>query len=270
MKIVAIAMARNEADIIEEGVREALRWVDDFVIYDHGSTDDTAGLAERAGAIVLLGDSALPFDESLRQYTLDAAGELDPDWVIRIDVDEIYHHTPDLRQTLEHAYAAGAFCVRAWQMEFWITFDDIRRGLLLEDERVSVQKRRRWYTSGHMAMVAWRHLPELRYYPGQRQNVPLDPQRRDVSRLGPCHSTCLVQRHYNCRSLRQLLLRMRERTDHQTFGKYRHNLIIDEQIGLHYLRPDEAFSFVDNHFVVYKWYEKSLAAFRERMKRVGE
>jgi glycosyltransferase involved in cell wall biosynthesis len=133
MKIVAIALAKDEADVIAEGVTEALSWVDAFVIYDNGSVDGTPELAEQAGALVLRGPGGEPFSEELRQHTLDVAADYDPDWVIRIDVDEIYHPDPDPRQVLEEALAEDSFCVRALQLEFWLTLDDVRRGLLLED-----------------------------------------------------------------------------------------------------------------------------------------
>jgi hypothetical protein len=272
MKIVAIALAKNEADIIMETVIEALRWVDGFIIYDN-SSDDTPTLAEQAGAVVLRGPPGEPFDEHMRQHTLTVAAELDPDWVVRIDAGEIYHHDPDPRQVLEEALAEDSFCVRALQLEFWLTLDDARRGLLLEDESVSVQKRRRWYTCGHMAMVAWQHRPDLAYYPlevQERRNVPLDAEGQDVSQLGPVHGQFLVQKHYNCRNLSQVLARMQDRgRDLQSFGKYRHNMIVDESIGLHYLGPDEEFCFKDNHNVVYRWYKQSAEMLKQRREVFG-
>jgi len=274
MRIVAIALAKNEADIIGESVTEALSWVDDFVIYDNGSTDGTGALAQAAGAIVLHGPGGEPFDEHLRQHTLDVAAELDPDWIVRIDVDEIYHHDPDPREILQQALDEDSFCVRALQLEFWLTLDDMRRGLLLEDERVSVQKRRRWYTCGHMAMVAWQHRPNLAYYTVELQNhknVPLDPDGRDVSQIGPVHGQYLVQKHYNSRSLRQVMYRMQDRIkDLCTFGKYRYNMIIDERLcSLHYLGPDEQLCFKDNHEAVYRWYGESAQWFNERREAFG-
>lgn len=269
MKIVAIMMLRNEADIVVEGVTEALRWADAVVAYDNSSTDGTPDLAESAGALVMRGPDE-PFAEGLRQHTLDMAAELNPDWVWRIDVDEIYHDTPNPRLVFEHAQTSwGAVCIRALQAEFWITLDDVRRGLLLEDERVSVQKRRRWYTIGHTAMVAWRHRPDLRYWDWERQgrkNVPRLADGRDVSELGLCCPTLLLQKHYNCRSMRQLLARMQDRRrDLGTFGKYRHNLVIDESIGLYYHdRTSVLFESRANHDLVYTWYTESERLYRER------
>lgn len=273
MKIVAIAMAKNEADIIGEGVSEALSWVDRFVIYDNGSTDGTAAIAKAAGAAVITGPPGEPFNEALRQHTLTRAMEYKPDWIIRIDVDEIYHPDPDPRGVLKDALADNAFCVRALQMEFWPTLDDVRRGLLLEDDHVSIQLRRRWYTCGHMAMVAWRPHPDLAYRElaiQKRRNVPTTTDGRDVSELGPVFGTYLVQKHYNCRSLPQILKRIKDRRDHNTFGKYRYNLIVDERMAeLHYLGPDDKLCFKDNHDRIYDWYTASEQMLEGRQEMFG-
>jgi hypothetical protein len=138
---------------------------------------------------------------------------------------------------------------------------------------VSVQKRRRWYTCGHMAVVAWRHRPDLAFYPleiQQRRNVPLDADGQDVAQLGPVHGQFLVQKHYNCRSMPQVLARMQDRVkDLYTFGKYRYNLIVDEKIGLHYLGPDAEPCFKDNHNCVYRWYDRSEQMLAQRGEVFG-
>lgn len=272
MKIVATALARNEADVIQEGVRAALNWVDAFVIYDNGSTDGTPDLAEQAGALVMRGPQGEPFSEGLRQHMLYYLPELRPDVVMRIDVDEIYHVGSGWRpprEVVEEAFAdLDVFSLRVVQAEFWLTLDDVRRGALIEDERVSVQKRRRWYTIGHTALVAWRYRPSLHYYSEasiqKRRNVPLDVNGRDVSQLGRVADVPLLQKHYNCRSLGQIVRRMKERTDYGTFGKYRFNLICDEGYGLHYLGPDDVFRMENNHECVYRWYEDGMSLYKKR------
>jgi len=268
VKIVAIGIAKNEADVVAEGVREALRWADDFVLYS-SSDDGTCELAREAGAIVIPGDVNETFNEGLRQHAHAAAMGLKPDWIWRVDVDEIYHPEPNPRELFRRALVAGAKCIRALQCEFWLTLDDVRCGLLLEDERVSVQERRRWYTCGHMAMVAWRARPDLAYRRDvevqKRRNVPVTVDGRDVSGLGACHGEYLVQKHYSGRSLRQIVERRASRTDFASFGKYRHNLIVDEGVGLHYLGDGETIRFVNNHHVIYEWYDQAERLYRERL-----
>ena len=274
MKIVAIGLSHNEADVIGECVRDALAWVDAFVLYD-SSTDGTAEIARETGAVVLPGDPDESFDEGLRQHTLAYAAGLNPDWIVRIDPDEFYPRgvcfagllPQDPRAIFKAAEQSGYAALRAQVVQFWITVDDVRRGLLLEDEQVSVQKRRRWYTVGHSATVGWRHDPRLTYRMGQKENVPFSPNGVVVGAQGMEHSL-LIQTHYPCRSLAQLVARVAHRKRFgASFGKYRHNLIIDEQVaGLHYW-DGGAFSRAINHPALYSWYEMADQLFSERLKQ---
>lgn len=287
MKIVATALAKDEAEIIDESVRAFLAWGDAFVIYDNGSTDGTPDLAEKAGALVLRGPAGEPWNEGMRQHMLDALPDLystetlaEDVVVMRVDIDEIYHIGPGVehpRAVIEKAFGAGAFCLRAVQAEFWITLDDMRRGAIFEDARIPVQKRRRWYTIGHTALVAWRWRPDLRYYSDvllqKRRNVPILADGRDVAQIGMDAGARLLQKHYNCQSVPQLLRRIaaRQQSDKKTFGKYwnNYNLIIDESIGLHYLGPDEVWDWRANHHVLGDWYRASAEMFADRGRAFG-
>ena len=276
INIVAIAMARNEERIIGEGVRAALEWVDQFIVCDHGSTDRTAEIARDAGAVVIDAPPAVPFNEGLRQLTVEAArqGGTRCDWIIRIDVDEIYHWLPNPREVIAAADATGFGCVKAIQAEFWLTIDDVKAGLLLETDGVPVQKLRRWYTIGHPATVAWKDCPDLNYFMDvelqKRRNVPITPEGLDIAQMYDVYGDRLLQKHYNCQTLAQVMARMPDRAqDLNTFGKYRYNLIIDEKIGLYWLAADERFDFRPNHDLVYQWYEKSAERFRVRAEAFG-
>jgi hypothetical protein len=41
MRLVAVSVVKNEADIIEAFVRHTRAWVDHHLIFDHDSTDGT-------------------------------------------------------------------------------------------------------------------------------------------------------------------------------------------------------------------------------------
>ena len=41
MRLVAVSIVKNEADIIEAFVRHTLAWVDHHLVFDHDSTDGT-------------------------------------------------------------------------------------------------------------------------------------------------------------------------------------------------------------------------------------
>ncbi len=81
----AVVIARDESRCIERCVRSVLPWVDEVVVADTGSSDDTAELAEAAGARVI----HIPWTDDFsaaRNAALEAAGA---DWHVSIDADEI-------------------------------------------------------------------------------------------------------------------------------------------------------------------------------------
>jgi hypothetical protein len=95
MKIVAVACARDEIDIIEPFVRHTLAFVSRLVVLDNGSTDGTLAVLEA------LRGEGLPLDvledRSLGKYLSkrvtrmmreDAIGRHRADWVLPLDVDE--------------------------------------------------------------------------------------------------------------------------------------------------------------------------------------
>ncbi len=74
---------------------ESIRWVDQIVVVDGGSTDDTLRLAREAGAAVVT--DLRPDDfAALRNVGTDHATG---DWVLQLDADEVV--TPEFRRALE-------------------------------------------------------------------------------------------------------------------------------------------------------------------------
>ncbi len=95
MRLVAVSIVKNEADIIEAFVRHTLAWVDHHLIFDHDSTDGTRQLlgALRAEGlpITLFTDSALGNLQEARSNHLThlAAQVQGADWILPLDADEI-------------------------------------------------------------------------------------------------------------------------------------------------------------------------------------
>jgi len=76
-------VCRNEADRLEPCL-ESLRWVDELILLDLESTDESAALAAAAGARVIR-HAPVPIVESVRNVVADAATG---DWVLVADPDE--------------------------------------------------------------------------------------------------------------------------------------------------------------------------------------
>jgi len=94
MRLVAVAIVKNEADIIEAFVRHTLAWVDHLLVFDHESTDGTREILQALRAeglpLRLFTDEALGNHQDFRSNHLTrlAAREMDADWIIPLDADE--------------------------------------------------------------------------------------------------------------------------------------------------------------------------------------
>jgi hypothetical protein len=95
MRLVAVSVVKNEADIIEPFVRHTLAWVDHHLVFDHDSTDGTReilGALQREGLpVTLFRDDAPGHLQQARSNHLTrlAAGAHGADWILPLDADEI-------------------------------------------------------------------------------------------------------------------------------------------------------------------------------------
>ncbi len=81
--VAGVILTKNEAAHIGECIDSLRPWVDEVVVWDSGSSDDTCAIAGARGALV----AARPFDNyaAQRQAALDA---LDAEWILFLDADE--------------------------------------------------------------------------------------------------------------------------------------------------------------------------------------
>ena len=95
MRLVAVSIVKNEADIIESFVRHTLAWVDHHLVFDHDSTDGTREILcalQREGLpLTLFTDDAPGHLQQARSNHLTrlAASTHGGDWVLPLDADEI-------------------------------------------------------------------------------------------------------------------------------------------------------------------------------------
>ena len=95
MKLVAVSVVKNEADIIEAFVRHTRTWVDWHLVFDHASTDGTreilGELAREGLPLSLFTDDELGNLQQARSHELTRRAWQDhqADWILPLDADEI-------------------------------------------------------------------------------------------------------------------------------------------------------------------------------------
>lgn len=241
LRVVVQMLIRNEDDIIYETLSEITRWgLSQIVILDGDSQDATVSEIRRFEKshpevelrLISEADPRGEFHDHLRNRLLALTLEWQPDWIISLDADEIYHTSP--LAAIQVAADEGANVVRNVVPQFWITLADMR-SILTEDRYFSIQQRRRWYSWGHMGTFMWKVQPE-HFYPAETpKRTPELPGQtwRDWQIAGSMLPIC---KHYCFRTLEQAVQRMRERQTRggrKYFGKYFENWIIDQAaVGL--------------------------------------
>lgn len=127
MKIHAITVVKNEADIIQTSLQAALKWADNVFVLDNGSEDDTW---ERVRAIandriVAWKRDDGPFRESLRGDVFNQfRHQAKPgDWWCRLDSDEFY--TIECPRLFLSNVPLGHHVVWAIYVDYFVTETDL-------------------------------------------------------------------------------------------------------------------------------------------------
>jgi hypothetical protein len=100
MKIHAICLVKNEADVLRESLGAALHWCDHIYVFDNGSDDGSwelvQDLAHQYSQIAPYKQDDVPYSYGLRAEIFNAfRAQADPqDWWCRLDADEFYIDDP--------------------------------------------------------------------------------------------------------------------------------------------------------------------------------
>src|SRR3954470_4852419 len=134
----------NEAGRIEAAI-ESVRWADEVIVVDAGSSDGTAMIARRLGAQVL----------SLTGNTIGAqrnAGIADArnDWILALDADE--EATPELRDSIANLCAGQEPAHRAFRIRSrnWHLGRELRHGPWGRDWKVRVFSRNERFSAARV------------------------------------------------------------------------------------------------------------------------
>jgi glycosyltransferase involved in cell wall biosynthesis len=97
--LAAVILTLNEADNIQACI-ESLQWVDQLIVFDSFSQDETVEMARGAGAQVIQNEF-----ENYAQQRNDALDRLQTDWVFFVDADE--RGTTDLSAEIRRVITEG-------------------------------------------------------------------------------------------------------------------------------------------------------------------
>lgn len=165
MKINAICMVKNEADIILEALSNALHFCHRIYVFDNGSTDGTSELLDEFifanPSVVLAERSDEVFKNQLRNRVYNQYHHLysADDWWYILDADELLTSNP--KAMLEQASRQGRDTMRVWQAQFYFTDHDLAH-FEQEDTRLPVTQRRRYYR------INWREVRFFKNHPDKK------------------------------------------------------------------------------------------------------
>ena len=101
LPISCFIIAKNEADRIARTIHSVKGWVNEVVVVDSGSSDDTMAVARRAGAWAI--SNPWPGFGEQKRFAEDHCTN---DWLLNVDADEVV--TPELCREIEALFASGS------------------------------------------------------------------------------------------------------------------------------------------------------------------
>lgn len=108
LPVSVFIIAVNEGDRIGHTIASVKGWVDEVIVIDSGSKDDTVAVSESLGARVLY--NPWPGYGPQKRFGEDQCRN---DWILNLDADEII--SPQLRDEIIAAFSSGAYA--AWKMK---------------------------------------------------------------------------------------------------------------------------------------------------------
>lgn len=187
MRLGAVMMVRNEADIIEANLRHNLRILDHVLVFDHSSDDGTPGIVSALAAeglpVTLVTDPTVGFhqgersSEGARWLFQDQA----MDWVFPLDADELLQ-VPS-RQELEAGLALAAGLHVRVRLRTYVAddyadrrpFSPARFQRRLQEERyrqMRIAVSRRFAEAPTQVITAGNHMVLDTSRPGELPNYP--------------------------------------------------------------------------------------------------
>lgn len=203
MRIHSIVVVKNEADIIEHCLREALNWSDRIYVYDNGSTDGTWQIVRS-----MQGERLIPFKQDDRPFSNALRAELfaeyraqsrDGDWWCRLDAHEVYIDDPrDFLSSVRH----NRDVVWGLFVQYYLTPEDLVR-IDFSQPCANVLPLLRYYTADYTETRFFRYRAGLQW--PKEAAWPIH--------LGKVEERLIRFKHYPYRSPTQMQRRLDDRRD---------------------------------------------------------
>lgn len=110
LKITACYIVKNEAENLAKSIKSLKTQVNEIVVVDTGSTDNTMAVARKLGAKVY----SLPWQDDFSKARNFALSKAKGDWLILLDADEYFtaKTAGNIRQVIRQAQQADAFLIQ--------------------------------------------------------------------------------------------------------------------------------------------------------------
>ena len=230
MKIFALSVIKNEADVIRQNLIAASEWADKIFVYDNGSTDETWKIV-----CEMANDKIVPWKQDAKTFYEGLRGEVYREfqhlategdwWCFRLDADEFYIDNPreflPTISSLHHVVATNTF-------QFNLTYEDIAE---YEFEKIAgsdIGKLKYYQRETWSEMRFFRHRKRLQWE--EHASMPhlagvLSPRR-------------IRLKHFQYRSLEQIHARIQTRLQARNEGFVGWDHAAESEIN-HYLSHRE-------------------------------
>ena len=218
MKIFAISLVKNEADIIAENLREASRWADKIFVLDNGSTDGTWEIVQSLASekIVPYKQDKSPFYDGIRAQVFQAFQHLATDddwWCFRLDADEFYIDNP------------VEFLAKVPKKQHFVVTDTVQFRLTKEDF-IDGKSPRGIEDIRYHDKKTWSETRFFRHRVGMEWPLTMERPRH----MGVMHPQRIKLKHYQFRSLDQIRSRVAVRAEAQKSGFGGFQYSVDENV----------------------------------------
>ncbi len=216
MRIFAICLIKNEADIIRYNLKQASKWADKIFVLDNGSTDGTWEIVQE-----MANDIITPWKQDFSRYRDSIRGNLfnyfrhlakDGDWwCYKLDADEIYADDP--RKFLSNV-PSKYHVVFSDQIEYYLTKEDIEEYQFENDFEKDCEKVN-YYTP-----TIWSELVFFKY----RKRMVWEGDSNMPKHLGPYYQKRIRVQHFKYRSPQQIKTRFATRNQKLDLGNKEWNI----------------------------------------------